>query len=180
MHREIKRLPPLRTALIAVACGLGPCLDAVAGQVEKLPPSGKAKFQVSYVQWAPAREIALGDAAGIGAMEIVGITRNTEGKSWFDRMTEHCSGQYYWGDHNPAAGNGTCLYVDADGDKVMVNWTITAPYDGTKQIVGGTGKYAGITGQGTYDGTPLKAPAEGMDIFLTDVELDFLFKAPTQ
>jgi hypothetical protein len=87
----------ITTTLLVATCGLGPCLGdvAFAGQVEKLPPSGKAKFQVSYVQWAPAREIALGDAAGIGAMEIVGITRNTEGKSWFDRMTEHCSGQYY-------------------------------------------------------------------------------------
>jgi hypothetical protein len=172
----------ITTALLAATCGLGQCLGgaALAGQVEKLPPSGKAKFQVSYVQWAPAREIALGDAAGIGAVEFAGITRNTEGKSWFDRMTEHCAGQYYWGERDPAPGTGTCLYVDADGDQVMVDWTITASYDGTKRIVGGTGKYAGITGQGTYDGTQLKAPAGGMDLFLTDVELDFQIKPPTQ
>ena len=170
----------IATAVLAATLGLGSPLDAVAAQVEKLPASGKARFQVSYVQWAPAREITLGDAAGIGTIEMAGITRNTDGKPWFDRMTERCAGQYYWGDHNQTPGTGTCLYVDADGDQVMVNWKITAPYDGTKQIVGGTGKYAGITGQGTYKGTDLKSPGAGMDLFLTDVELDFQIKPPTQ
>lgn len=170
----------IATALLATTMVGGPCLDAIAGQVEKLPASGKARFQVSYVQWAAAREIALGDAAGVGTMEMAGITHNVDGKPWFDRMTEHCVGQYYWGDHNPGPGNGSCLYVDTDGDQVMVGWTMTAPYTGTKQIVGGTGKYAGITGQGSYTGTDLKAPAEGMDLFLIDVELDFQLKTPTQ
>ena len=116
----------ISSALVALACGIGTCVDVMAAQVEKLPASGKARFQVSYVQWAPAREITLGDAAGIGTFEMAGITRNTDGKPWFDRMTERCAGQYYWGDHNQAPGTGTCLYVDADGDQVMVNWTITS------------------------------------------------------
>ena len=53
-------------------------------------------------------------------------------------------------------------------------------YDGTKQIVDGTGKYARITGHGTCKGTDLKSPGAGMDLFLTDVELDFQIKPPTQ
>ena len=157
----------------------GSGLAASAGEVQKLPPSGKAKFQVSYVQYA-GRDIQLDGNSGFGTFEFAGITRNIEGKGWFDRMTEHCTGQYYWAQKVSTPTNGSCLYVDADGDKVMVNWTGTEPYDGTKHIVGGTGKYAGITGEGTFDGTQLKAPAEGMDLFLTDVELDFQLKQPTQ
>ena len=166
-----KILPMLTTATWALGC-----VAAVeAGEIAKLPHSGTAKFQVSYVQWAPAREIALGEAAGVGASEFVGITRNVEGKGWFDRMTEHCVGQYRWGDGNRLPGSGTCLYLDADGDQVMVNWLLTAPYVGTKEVVGGTGKYLGITGKGTFAGTPLKASVHGMDLFVTDVTLDFNF-----
>ncbi|MFO1037244.1 MAG: hypothetical protein U1E45_10395 [Geminicoccaceae bacterium] len=166
--------------LAALACCLLPAAGAAAAEVAKLPASGKARIEVSYVQWAPAREITLGDQAGIGAMEFAGITRNTDGKPWFDRMTEHCSGQFFWGEHNAAPGTGTCLYLDADGDQVMVNFTLTQPYGGTKQIVGGTGKYAGITGQGTFTGTQLKPPATGMDLFVLNVELDFQIKSATQ
>jgi hypothetical protein len=150
-----------------------------AGQVEKLPPSGKVSFQVSYVQF-DSRDVVMGDRAGFGSFEFGGITRNMDGKSWFDRMSEHCTGQYYWGGGSSPPANGSCLYVDADGDQVMVNWSTTAPYDGTKQIVGGTGKYVGITGKGTFDGTQLKTAAAGMDYFLTDVELEFQIKPPTQ
>jgi hypothetical protein len=122
----------------------------------------------------------MGSRAGFGSMEFGGITRNMDGKSWFDRMTEYCTGQYYWGAGNSQPSNGSCLYLDADGDQVMVNWTSTGNYDGMKQIVGGTGKYAGITGKGAYNGTQLKTAATGTDYFLTDVELDFQLKQPTQ
>lgn len=43
-----------------------------------------------------------------------------------------------------------------------------------------TSTYAGITGKGAYDGTQLETAADGMDHFLTDVELDFQLKPPTQ
>ncbi|MGD9508301.1 MAG: hypothetical protein AB7I59_05690 [Geminicoccaceae bacterium] len=168
-----------RTTLTMIAALMAAHAGAVhAGQVEKLPPSGKAKFQVSYLQW-DGNDVDMSGRAGFGNMEFGGITRNLDGKSWFDRMTEYCTGQYYWG-VNDQPGNGSCLYVDADGDQVMVNWSSSGDYDGTKQIVGGTGKYMGITGKGTFDGTQLKAAATGMDFFLTDVELDFQLKPPTQ
>ncbi len=32
----------------------------------------------------------------------------------------------------------------------------------------------------TYDGTELKSPGEGLVLFVTDVELDFQVKPPTQ
>lgn len=168
------------SSLPVAACALAWGVTAWAGDVEKLPASGTAKFQISEVQWAPTRDIALGDAAGLAAFEFLGITRNTESKSWFDRMTEHCSGQAFWGEHNPAPGTGTCLLTDLDGDQVLMNFTLTAAYGGTKEIVGGTGKYAGITGQGTFGGAPLRPPAKGMDLFLIDVALDFAVKSPTQ
>ena len=76
-----------------------------------------------------------------------------------------------------AGGIGTFEFNGrlADGDQVMVNWFLTAPYVGTKEVVGGTGKYLGITGKGTFAGTPLKASVHGMDLFVTDVTLDFNF-----
>jgi hypothetical protein len=94
-------------------------------------------------------------------------------------MTEHCTGQYSFGQATPQPNHGTCLYVDGDGDKVMIDWTYVMPA-GTKQIVAGTGKYAGITGKGTFVNTQLKPPGEGMDAWLADIDLDFQIKSPSQ
>jgi hypothetical protein len=169
----------IATLLLATAATSGLCLNGLAGEVEKLPVSGKAKFQVSYIQYA-SRDLQLADDAGFGTFEVAGLTRNVEGKSWFDRMTEHCVGQYYWGDNVDVPTNGACLYLDADGDKVMINFTGAGPGGGTKQVVGGTGKYAGISGKGTYTTVELKTPAEGVMAYLVDVDLDFQIKQPTQ
>lgn len=171
MHRMI-------ASGFAAICILG--VASPAGAAEPLPLEGKVKFQVSYVQWV-SRDVELaGASAGFGTFEFAGITRNLDGNAVFNRMTEHCTGQYYYGSENMAQTNGSCLYVDPDGDRMMVNWKSDSSYNGTKQIVGGTGKYAGITGKGTFTGTQLKAPASGMDLWLTDVELEYKMSKTAQ
>jgi len=46
---------------------------------------------------------------------------------------------------------GDCVVVDADGDKVLLNWQCTKCPNGDLVITHGTGKYAGIKGAGTYE-----------------------------
>ena len=73
-----------RSTLTLIAALMAAHAGAVhAGQVEKLPPSGKAKFQVSYVQW-DSNDVDMNGRAGFGNFKFGGITRNLDGKSWFD------------------------------------------------------------------------------------------------
>ncbi len=50
---------------------------------------------------------------------------------------------------------GRCVGTDMDGDKIFNTWqgdhgTVPLKFNGTYEFVGGTGKYAGIRGQGTF------------------------------
>lgn len=64
-----------------------------------------------------------------------------------------------------AAGNGMCFWEDADGDQWFGPWTVTGitPERATAGFwtaSGGTGKFAGVTGGGTF--TSLTDPSNGM------------------
>lgn len=114
-------------------------------------------------------------------MEFAGVARATDGQPWFDRMSERCTGSYYKIRGESVGSNGSCLYTDAAGDKLMITWKDTSKDGGTKEIIGGTGKFAGITGTGTYTMVAnLPQPAENVWAWLVDVELDFKTKAATQ
>jgi hypothetical protein len=47
--------------------------------------------------------------------------------------------------HEPAAN---CVWADKDGDQIMADIVSSDAGDGTYTIIAGTGKYAGMTGNG--------------------------------
>ena len=55
---------------------------------------------------------------------------------------------------------GPCTYADADGDLIFSTFDIRGTGkeepEGTKEYIGGTGKYAGLTGHATFTTTTLK------------------------
>ena len=52
--------------------------------------------------------------------------------------------------HEAGRGSGYCEVLDADGDRLIIPWTATEPDRGEWRFVGGTGKFKGIAGEGTY------------------------------
>ena len=60
---------------------------------------------------------------------------------------------------------GLCTYTRPDGDQIFVSYEATGkrgdPVKGTHTFIGGTGKCAGITGNGEFTRNSLKAPAKG-------------------
>ncbi|MBS0125427.1 hypothetical protein [Thetidibacter halocola] len=59
-------------------------------------------------------------------------------------------------DKGAVSGGGLCRYTDSDGDVAVVNWmakamTAEGRTQGDWMIEGGTGKWATITGGGTFD-----------------------------
>ena len=54
-----------------------------------------------------------------------------------------------------ANAKGTCVVMDAAGDKIFVEWKCSGPMPscpGDEKFVGGTGKFTGITGDQKFQG----------------------------
>ncbi len=60
---------------------------------------------------------------------------------------------------------GLCTYTRPDGDQIFVSYEATGkrsdPVKGTHTFIGGTGKCAGITGNGEFTREPLKGTPKG-------------------
>ena len=153
-------------------------VDGLAN-AQDLPRSGKVRLEIAQVQYA-SRDLQLDHDTGSGSIEFAGVTRNLDGEPWFDRMTQRCTGQYYQADNNPPAANGACLLTDLLGDRIMLAYRGTAPRAGVQRIIGGSGRYSGITGQGTFTTIKLRPPTVGLEFWLTNVEFDYELNRSSQ
>lgn len=68
-----------------------------------------------------------------------------------DKVTEACAGKYEYMPDGSWKGSGTCTDTHPSGDKIFLDWTEGSdlkeyPFKRT----GGTGKFKGVTGHGTY------------------------------
>ncbi len=102
------------------------------------------------------------DATWAGGFD--GAFRNDAGSGIFHNASVVCpsaaafiAGMEYY--------QGNCVMRDADGDEAALTWICQSPTgarcDGTLSFVGGTGKYVGITGDGTFNGGPIGATPQG-------------------
>jgi hypothetical protein len=146
--------------------------NAFAVLAQEMPRSGKVELQITHMQFE-SHDLDLDHNSSAGSLEYAGVTREIEGSGWFDQLSMRCTGQYYRARNNPPASNGACLYSNLLGDRLLVTWRETAPLAGVQRILGGTGRFAGISGQGTYTSTKLHSPTVGLEFWLTDVELEY-------
>ena len=86
----------------------------------------------------------------MGTVVVRGATFNTNGSGPLHEGRANCVGVYIV---NPdgATNKGNCSFGDQDGDRIFTTWTGNAATNqGENTIMGGTGKYAGITGSGPW------------------------------
>ena len=108
----------------------------------EFPKTGEAEYDTYYVDNTVAKI-----DSGVGTGSIVdetGITRNVKGEGPFHDMSVRC---LY---HQSKVGeiyhyNGSCVETDKDGDNVFTTFD-----DKNHYLMGGTGKYKGITGTVPY------------------------------
>jgi hypothetical protein len=86
----------------------------------------------------------------VGQIEYIGIIRTESGDAMFDNMGVHSTGLSGEGFF---AGHGKSTIIDSFGDKVFTTWE-----KGASHYVGGTGKYAGISGEGVWSCVHRPAP----------------------
>jgi hypothetical protein len=108
----------------------------------EFPKTGEAEYDTYYVDNVVAK---IDSGAGTGTIvDNTGITRNVKGEGPFHHMSVRCLA------HRSLVGetfhrNGSCVETDQDGDNVFTTYD-----DKNHYLMGGTGKYKGITGTVPY------------------------------
>ena len=95
------------------------------------------------------------EAGMAGIVKETGITRNVKGEGPFHDMSVRCL--YHWSlVEGTRHSNGSCVHIDKDGDNIFATFN-----DQTTYLMGGTGKYKGITGTVRYTEAQLHDAAGG-------------------
>ena len=128
---------------------------------QDFPKKGEAEVDTYYVfdtrATFPKNELG---AAGID--EFNGVSRNVKGEGPFNDMSVYCLAHWTMiGDAYKS--NGSCIETDRDGDNIFVTFD-----EGSDYLLGGTGKYKGITGKSPYTATELRANASGRATYVVN------------
>lgn len=114
---------------------------------------------VTHIFTFSDRVLKLGDRTNI-VRELVGISRNDKGSGMFHDLAMRCFGFIDIVDGKPSA-IGRCVEVDKDGDQVFSTFENKAGV-GAHTLIGGTGKYKGITGQQAFNGISIVKGPDGV------------------
>jgi hypothetical protein len=138
---SLKEGTAMKSMLASMAVVLTFCAASAATAAE-FPKTGSAEYDTYYVD-NPLAKIDSGVGTGT-IVDETGITRNVKGEGPFHDMAVRCL--YHWsvvGETNHF--NGSCVETDKDGDNVFTTFDDKSHY-----LMGGTGKYKGITGTVPY------------------------------
>lgn len=147
-------------------------LASSADAADSFPRSGSAKA-AAYTMCRSLGSIDMGTIGSQSSADCVGIVKNKEAGKTLDNLAIHCLEE----SRARADGykfTGTCIETDADGDKIFL--TYEGPESGPISVIGGTGKYAGIEGSGSWTVTDAPGNTNSQFLFTLDYSLDWRFK----
>ncbi len=141
----------MKSMLASMAVVLTLC--AAPAAAAEFPKTGSAEYDTYYVSSVVAK---MDSGAGTGTLlDTTGINRNVKGEGPFHDMSVRCL--MHWsvvGDTNHFTGS--CVETDKDGDNIFTTFD-----DNNHYLMGGTGKYKGITGTVPYTVVDLHDAAGG-------------------
>jgi hypothetical protein len=134
------------------------CLPASAGDQ---PKSGTYSAHFGWIFNGQSQE--LGPSRTVYSGVVSGVIFNDAGKGFLHKGRVDCS---LMNDVNQGHSNakGTCVVTDADGDKAFLEWKcagVMPACPGDELWVGGTGKYAGLSGVSKFQGNFIGATGAG-------------------
>jgi hypothetical protein len=100
----------------------------------------------------------LGNGLTVSHAKTKIMTPSTQGNSPMDGRVHNCNNYFIVNQEGtPVAGSGHCFSHDGDGNGTWYDWTMNSGPSGrcpvacgTWRFTGGFGKFAGITGNGTW------------------------------
>jgi hypothetical protein len=132
----------------------------------ELAAEGVIDSTFTYVNTPTVMPSADGNEASLFDVSLV-LTGQSAG-SLLDKMVGRC---LFAGPNNPTTGafriTGWCTYTDSNGDMIFASDeesgdSFTAPPRGTGKLLGGTGRYAGISGGYDYTDEYFGTPKQGV------------------
>ena len=142
---------------------------AVADSTTEMPQKGTTNY-ATYYTFHKRAELKMEGTGYQAIEEIVGITLNTDGKPLFDQMSVKCVG-YIQEVKEEWTWNGACIETDIDGDQVFTTCDKEVHY-----LVGGTGKYKGISGAAPFTPNTIKDIGPDTRAAIVDHEVTWEFK----
>jgi hypothetical protein len=121
-----------------------------AAGAQQLPRFGSISFHTGWKHSVDAMSPAEKHMLGRG--NVTGVTFNDRGSGPLHLGPANCFEAFFAIDGS-GKDKGYCAFGDPDGDRIFTDFTGTFGPDGasgTNEIVGGTGKYAGIQGSGPW------------------------------
>jgi len=114
--------------------------------------------------------------AGVWNYEARGVSGTDDKTSPFYMASSKCVGSVK-GEKGVFKEAGLCTMTRPDGDKIYMSYEGTAkmgePMKGSTNLIGGTGKCLGITGNGEFTRVSLKGPAEGIMASISKSQLSW-------
>jgi hypothetical protein len=136
----------LTATFVAGVCA---ALTGATAGAQSLPKSGSINFHTGY----QGKAEAMTDKHVQGHGTAIGVTFNDKGSGPLHGGPATCFFSFNVIDGR-GKNKGYCAFGDADGDRIFTDWHGNADPDGNddgiNEIVGGTGKYAGIQGRGPW------------------------------
>lgn len=130
-------------ALVALA--MLPAAGAIAQAANPTPMAREGTYEQTLCFGGPAHVITASDTDRYGTYQLTGGTQSAN--KAFDSMSLECIGTFEMRS-GVYRHKGYCVFQDASGDKFHVADTAT-PQAYTVEMLGGTGKFNGITGSAT-------------------------------
>ena len=145
----------------AVAASFTPALATDA-----FPQNGSAKL-AAYAVCRSAVIVDMGPAGSNSSAECTGIVKTRDGSKLLDNLAIRCMEE---SEARPGgyAFSGTCIQTVGDGVKIFM--TYEGPESGDIAIIGGAGKYQGISGKGTW--SVVDAPGNTSSLFAFTLTYD--------
>ena len=143
----------MRKALVVFLSGLSVAAFCAAAGAQQLPKSGSISFHTGYKVTAEALTVADKHMQGHGS--AIGVTFNDKGSGPLHGGPSTCFFAFF-AIEGRSKQKIFCAFGDADGDRIFTDAHGTGSPDpeqgsqGINEIVGGTGKYAGIQGSGPW------------------------------
>ena len=161
----------MKTLSLAALVALAALYAAgAAAENAPVPKSGSVKH-AAYTVCRTVGTIDLGEVGSNTSAECTGVVKTSDGSKLLDNLAIRCfeesvarkSGYKF---------TGNCVETDADGDKLYVVYE--GPESGPLDVLGGSGKFKGLTGKGQWRVTD--APGNTATLFTFTLEYDFTWK----
>lgn len=156
--------------LLGAIAGVALTSFGLATQAEEtqLPKQGTYSGKLGWWAVGTIHEIGKNHLFWMG--QFGGQFFNDAGMGFMDKMSLLCPGVNDIVDGVSVSAHGYCVGKDKDGDTLVYVWQ-GEKFAGTFQFTGGTGKYAGIKGNSSWQGVATPGTMQGYTLFKGEWQL---------